>query len=57
MSGMGGEDGLLRTCPLCRADRAFTETMRLNGVEGFIKSLSEIFSQCEDAESQESPSV
>lgn len=48
----GGEDGMTKTCPLCRADRAFTETMRLNGVEGFIKTLSEIISQRENSENQ-----
>lgn len=49
----GGEDALSKTCPLCRADRDFTETMRLNGMDGFIKSVSELLSQREDAENEE----
>ena len=42
-SWYGGEDGLTKTCPLCRADRGFTETMRLNGIEGFIKAVADRF--------------
>ena len=30
-----GENAMTKTCPLCRADRGYAETMRLNGLEGF----------------------
>ena len=48
----GGQDGLTKSCPLCRTDRAFAETMRLNGLEGFIQSLSEVFSQTTETDVQ-----
>lgn len=49
----GGDDGLSKTCPLCRADRAFTETMRLNGIDGFIKAIADRLSDAQrDNETQ-----
>ena len=35
-----GQDILTKTCPLCRAERGFTETMRLNGLEPFLQAVS-----------------
>lgn len=49
----GGPDGLMKTCPLCRTERAFTETMRLNGLEGFISSLASIFPQSTEGEEEQ----
>ena len=40
-----GEDGLTKTCPLCRTDRGFTETMRFNGIERFIKAITDRFAR------------
>lgn len=47
-----GQDGLTKSCPLCRTDRTFAETMRLNGLDGFIQSLSEVFSQTTETDVQ-----
>jgi len=40
-----GEEGVNKPCPLCRAERAFTETMRLYGVEGLLHSIGEVIGQ------------
>ena len=34
-----GEDGRLKTCPLCRAERAFSETGRLHGLDDFLVTI------------------
>ena len=39
-----GDNGLTKRCPLCRADRGFAETMRLNGLAGFLKAMGDVFS-------------
>ena len=40
-----GPDAMTKTCPLCRAERGFTETMILNGLHDFLRILSEVFSR------------
>ena len=42
----GGQGG--KTCPLCRADRAYTETCRLNGLDGFISTIRPLLATDED---------
>ena len=37
-----------KTCPLCRAERGFTETMRLNGLHTFLKVLRATLTMEED---------
>ena len=39
-----GQDVLTKTCPLCRAERGFTETMRLNGFDRFLEAIRNILS-------------
>ena len=34
-----GEDGRSKTCPLCRAERAFNETGRLHGLDDFLVTV------------------
>ena len=43
-SGIGGSS---KACPLCRADRGFTETMCLKGMDDFLKT---IYSLVEDSD-------
>ena len=38
-----GEDSLTKRCPLCRAERGFAETMRLNGLAGFLQAMEDVF--------------
>lgn len=44
-SWYSGPDAMVKTCPLCRAERGFTETMILNGLHDFLRILSEIYSR------------
>ena len=34
-----GEDGISRNCPRCRTERALPETMRLLGLDDFLKAI------------------
>lgn len=37
-----GENAMIKTCPLCRAERGYADTMRLNGLDTFINTVSSI---------------
>ena len=39
---------MAKTCPLCCAECGFNETMILNGLHDFLKTLSEIYSKDQD---------
>ena len=47
-SWYSGPDAMAKTCPLCRAERGFSETMILNGLHDFLRILSEIYSAEQD---------
>ena len=34
--------GLTKRCPLCRVERGFAETMRLNGLAGFLHAMGDV---------------
>ena len=38
-----GEDGQARSCPKCRAERAFVETSRLVGLDEFLQAIGPLF--------------
>ena len=35
----GGEDGISRTCPMCRFERAYSETTTLRGLDDFLRAI------------------
>ena len=35
----GGEDGMSKSCPLCRTERALPETTRLHGLDDFLSAV------------------
>ena len=37
-----GENAMIKTCPLCRAERGYADTMRLNSLDKFINTVSSI---------------
>ena len=41
----GGENGTVKRCPLCRSERAFSETCRINGLDDFLKGLKPLFGE------------
>ncbi len=38
-----GENGNMKRCPLCRSERAFSETCRINGLDNFFEGLKPLF--------------
>lgn len=38
-----GEDGRLKSCPLCRRERSSGETARLNGISDFLENIRGVF--------------
>ena len=40
----GGEEGRTKSCPLCRRERACSETCRLNGLSDFLEAIQVFFS-------------
>ena len=48
-----GDNAMTKTCPLCRADRGYADTMRLNGLDGFIGTISNIFHAEESNQAQD----
>jgi len=51
-SWYSGPEAMMKTCPLCRAERGFTETMILNGLHDFLNTLSEIYNKEQDDQYQ-----
>ena len=41
----GGKNGTVKHCPLCRSERAFLETCRINRLDDFLKGLKPLFSE------------
>ena len=39
-SWYSGEDGRSKKCPLCRSERAFTETVRIHGLDDFMNAIA-----------------
>lgn len=39
----GGEDGISRSCPMCRFDRAYSETTTLRGLDDFLGAIKPLF--------------
>ena len=41
----GGENGTNKSCPICRAERAFAETTQLRGMDDFLEGVMPLFSE------------
>ena len=41
----GGENGTSKSCPICRAERAFAETTQLRGMDDFLEGVMPLFSE------------
>ena len=42
-----GDGGIAKKCPLCATDRGLPETMRLHGLDDFLKAIAPIVSDPE----------
>ena len=45
----GGEDGMSKSCPLCRTQRALPETTRLHGLDDFLSALQPLLGNATDS--------
>ena len=50
----GGENGAMKRCPLCRSERAFSETCRINGLDDFLKGLKPLFGESHTSSNDDS---
>jgi len=44
----GGEEGMSRTCPMCRFERAYSETTTLRGLDDFLKEVTPLLATDEE---------
>ncbi len=52
-----GQDALTKTCPSCRAERGYNETMLLRGLDDFLTQVRKAVQTEEEREEDEFPSV
>lgn len=49
-----GPEALTKTCPSCRAERGYSETMMLRGLDRFLQEVKSVIVQAEDASESDS---
>ena len=52
-----GDEALTKTCPACRADQDFNETMLLRGLDDFLKGVREAIQTEDERDEEEIPAV
>lgn len=52
-----GPDALVKTCPACRAERGYNETMLLRGLDEFLKQIGRVIQTEEEREEDSVPAV
>ena len=55
----GGEEGVARSCPLCRCERAYADTCVLKGLDTFLATIAPLLncSGAVDSEKEEFPAT
>ena len=48
----GGNDGSMKSCPLCRSERAYADTCIVKGLDEFLKSIAPLVSGSSSIESE-----
>ena len=56
-TGYSGPDALVKTCPACRAERGYNETMLLRGLDEFLKQIGRAIQTEEEREDDSLPPV
>ena len=52
----GGDEGVTRSCPLCRSERAFADTCILKGLDDFLLTIAPLMAGSgDDSESEDVP--
>lgn len=52
-----GPDALTKTCPSCRAERGYNETMLLRGFDDFITEVKKVIQTQDERDSDDLPEV
>lgn len=52
-----GPDALSKSCPSCRADRGYNETMLLRGLDDFIVGIKNLIQTSDERDDEELPSL
>ena len=52
-----GPDALIKTCPSCRAERGYNETMLLRGFDDFITEVQKVIQTQDERDNEELPAV
>lgn len=52
-----GDEALTKTCPACRADRGYNETMLLRGLDEFLIGVRQAIQTEDERDEEELPAV
>ena len=52
-----GDEALTKTCPACRADRSYNETMLLRGLDEFLIGVRQAIQTEDERDEEEIPAV
>ena len=52
-----GDEALTKTCPACRADRGYNETMLLQGLDQFLIGVQQAIQTEDEHDEEELPAV
>lgn len=52
-----GPDALTKSCPSCRAERGYNETMLLRGLDEFLTEIRKVIQTDDEADEYELPPI
>ena len=52
-----GSEALTKTCPSCRKERGYSETMQLRGLDGFLLEVKKVIQTEDERDAEELPHV
>ena len=52
-----GPEALTKTCPACRAERGYSETMLLRGLDSFLLEIKKVIQTDDEKDDEQLPSV
>ena len=52
-----GDEAITKTCPACRADRGYNETMLLRGLDEFLIGVRQAIQTEDERDEEEIPAV
>lgn len=52
-----GTEALTKTCPSCRAERGYSETMILKGIDNFLTEVKKVIQTADERDEEELPHI